>query len=243
MRKLSELNTYPQTSSTNWQSKAGRNLFVLVLAVIFSATSCFAWSWGWKKNAGTPLNSEYNNEGKGYVGTLPDISKNMESAEPKKAKPIYEKSRKFNSADEIKPVPRDNPSFVNIILKADKTSPYVNDINDLLPQLENILYCIENNFNVQKFNAKVYFFNKTVEYLQNKYAGMPESNFTSFQKLLTLSTHAKSVATLRAEAEKYRPYLAYTGAGYLYNDNVIDQQLDYLKTEIEETIVVLKDVK
>ena len=167
----------------------------------------------------------------------------MESAEPKKAKPIYEKSRKFNSADEIKPVPRDNPSFVNIILKADKTSPYVNDINDLLPQLENILYCIENNFNVQKFNAKVYFFNKTVEYLQNKYAGMPESNFTSFQKLLTLSTHAKSVATLRAEAEKYRPYLAYTGAGYLYNDNVIDQQLDYLKTEIEETIVVLKDVK
>ena len=72
---------------------------------------------------------------------------------------------------------------------------------------------------------------------------MPESNFTSFQKLLTLSTHAKSVATLRAEAEKYRPYLAYTGAGYLYNDNVIDQQLDYLKTEIEETIVVLKDVK
>ena len=47
--------------------------------------------------------------------------------------------------------------------------------------------------------------------------------------------------TLRAEAEKYRPYLAYTGAGYLYNDNVIDQQLEYLKTEIEDTIVVLKE--
>ena len=105
------------------------------------------------------------------------------------------------------------------------------------------MLCIEKNYDVQKFNAKVFFFNKTVEYLQGKYKDLPESSYTSFQKLLTLNTHTKSVATLRAEAEKYRPYLAYTGAGYLYNDNVINQQLDYLKTEIEETIVVLKDVK
>lgn len=218
-----------------------KKLAVLILAIIFSTPSCFAWSW--KKDNGTPLNHEYHNEGKGYVGTLPDISKNFESSEPKSAKPIYEKSKKFNSSDEIKPVPRDNPAFVNIILKSDKTSPYVNDINDLLPLLENILLCIENNYDVQKFNAKVFFFNKTVEYLQSKYNGMPESSYTSFQKLLILNTHAKSVATLRAEAEKYRPYLAYTGAGYLYNDNVINQQLEYLKTEIEDTIVILKDVK
>lgn len=218
-----------------------RKLAVLFLVMFFSTASCFAW--GWKKDTGTPLNKEYNNEGKGYVGTLPDISKNFQSSEPKSTKPIYEKSKKFNSSDEIKPVPRDNPAFVNIILKSDKTSPYVNDINDLLPLLENILLCIDNNYDVQKFNAKVFFFNKTVEYLQNKYKDLPESSFTSFQKLLTLNTHTKSVATLRAEAEKYRPYLAYTGAGYLYNDNVINQQLDYLKSEIEETIVVLKDVK
>lgn len=218
-----------------------RKLVVLVLVIFFSVTSCHAW--GWKKDNGTPLNKEYNNEGKGYVGTLPDISRNYESSEPKSAKPIYEKSKKFNSSEEIKPVPRDNPAFVNIILKSDKTSPYVNDINELLPLLENILLCIENNYDVQKFNAKVFFFNKTVEYLQDKYKDLPESSYTSFQKLLTLNTHTKSVATLRAEAEKYRPYLAYTGAGYLYNDNVIDQQLDFLKTEIEETIVVLKDVK
>ena len=191
-----------------------------------------------------PSFARENDSNQGYVGTLPDLGRNYQPVKENKKAPIEARPAKdFNSENEMKPVPRDNPAFVNIILKADKTSPYVNDINDLLPQLENILYCIENNFNVQKFNAKVFFFNKTVEYLQSKYAGMPESNFTSFQKLLTLSTHAKSVATLRAEAEKYRPYLAYTGAGYLYNDNVIDQQLDYLKTEIEETIVVLKDVK
>lgn len=218
-----------------------RKLAVLILIMFFGATHCSAF--GLKKDLGTPLNKEYNNEGKGYVGTLPDISKNFQGTEPNKAKPIYEKSRKFNSSDEIKPVPRENPSFVNIILKSDKTSPYVNDMNDLLPLLENILFCIDNNYDVQKFNAKVYFFNKTVEYLQSKYKGMPESSYTSFQKLLSLNTHAKSIATLRAEAEKYRPYLAYTGAGYLYNDNVINQQLNYLKTEIEETVIILKDVR
>ena len=209
---------------------------VSILTIIFlTASSCFAFG---TKNAEP---QEFDNAGKGYVGTLPDLSKGFTTSEPKNTKPVYEKTKDFNSSDEIRPVPRENPAFVNIILKQDKTSPYLNDIENILPLLENILYCIENNYDVQIFNAKVYFLNKTVEYLMGKYDGKPESSYLSFKKLLELNTHTKSVATLRSEAEKYRPYLAYTGAGYLYNDNVINQQLDYLKIEIEETIVVLKD--
>ena len=211
--------------------------FILAIFIIFlSASNCFAW--GFKKE---PVQTNIDTSGKGYVGKLPDISKNFTSSEPHNTKPVYEKTKEFNSSAEIKPVPRDNPAFVNIILKNDKVSPYLNDINDILPQLENILACIENESDVQKFNAKVYFLNKTVEYLSEKYYGKPESSYISFKKLLELNTHTKSVATLRAEAEKYKPYLAYTGAGYLYNENVIDQQLGYLKTEIEATIAVLKD--
>ena len=217
-----------------------KKIFVLTLALIISSTSCFAW--GWKKES-VDTSKDFDNEGRGYVGTLPDVTKNQKSSEPNKTTPTTEKTKDFNSSTELKPVPRDNPAFVNIILKSDKTSPYINDLNELLPQLENILLCIEQNSNVQKFNAKVYFFNKTVEYLQDKYKEKPESNSESFKKLLTLNTHTKSVATLRSEAEKYKPYLAYTGAGYLYNENVINQQLGYLKTEIEDTIVVLKEAK
>lgn len=223
-----------------------KKILALSLILLISAASCQAFNFPWKKDKtqsteATPL--EYDNEGKGYVGTLPDISKGYKTSEPKVSKPIIERNKNFNSSEEIKPIPRDNPAFVNIILKQDKTSPYVNDINELLPQLENILTCIEDNYDVQKFNAKVMFFTQNVKYLQEKYEGKPESSFDSFKKLLTLSTHSQSIATLRAEAEKYRPYLAYTGAGYLYNDNVINQQLDYLKTEIEDTIVILKEVR
>lgn len=217
-----------------------RKLLVLGLILTLSCECCYAW--GFKKSPKTaePV-TESTSEGKGYVGTLPDVSKSFQTSEPKSAKPMFEKTKDFNSSQEVKPVPRDNPAFVNIMLKTDKTSPYLNDLNEILPQLEKLLVCIENNDNVQKFNAKAYFFNKTVDYLRNKYEGKPESSYISFQKLLELSSHTQSIATLRAEAEKYRPYLAYTGAGYLYNDNVIDQQLEYLRVEIEDTIVVLKE--
>ncbi|MBO6087001.1 hypothetical protein J6P92_01465 [bacterium] len=231
-----------------------KKFLVLNLIFLMTCSDCYAWSFNWKKDK-TPKGEsmetvsepvevpEYDNYGSGYKGTLPDVSKNFGTSEPQSAKPTFEKSKKFNSAEEIKPVPRDNPAFVNIMLKTDKTSQYVNDINEIIPQLENILTCIENGYDVQKFNAKVHFFNQHIQYLQEKYEGKPECNFDSFQKLLTLSTHSQSIATLRSEAEKYRPYLAYTGAGYLYNDNVINQQLDYLRSEIEDTIVVLKDVR
>lgn len=221
-----------------------RKIAVLLLAIIISSQSCYSWGW-WKKDTDknkTQPAIEIESEGRGYRGNLPDLTKGFKTSEPQYTKPIYETTKKFNSSEEIKPVPRDNPAFVNIILKTDKTSPYVNDINDILPQLENLLLCIENNNDVQKFNAKAYFFNKTVEYLKNKYDGLPESSFFSFRKLLELSAHTQSLATLRAEAEKYRPYLAYTGAGYLYNDNVINEQLEYLREEIEDTIAILKQV-
>lgn len=226
-----------------------KKLLTLSLLLIFSCTSCYGFTLPWKKDKAQPTSTEapepveYDNQGRGYVGDLPDVTKGYKTSDPKATKPIVDKNKKFNSAEEIKPVPRDNPAFVNIMLKQDKISPYINDINELLPQLENILTCIENGYDVQKFNAKVMFFTQSVQYLQEKYEGKPESTFESFNKLLTLSTHSQSVATLRSEAEKYRPYLAYGGAGYLYNDNVINEQLDYLKSEIEDTIVVVKEAR
>ena len=141
----------------------------------------------------------------------------------------------------MKPIPREDPAFVNIILKSDKTSEYINDLNEMIPVLEKILDSIEEHEPVQRFVARVYFLNKNVEYLRDKYAEKPESTFVSFQRLQEVSNHAQTVSNLRTEAEKYKPYLAYGGAGYIYNSNNIEQQLEYLKIEIEEAIVVLKE--
>lgn len=212
-----------------------KKLYILILAIILSSTSCYAF-FGKKDNS-------LDMEGKGYMGTLPDVTKTFGTSEPGSAKPIFEKTQQFHSVNELKPIPREDPAFVNIILKPDKTSQYINDLNDFILMLEKIYDSIENREDVQKFVARVYFFNKNADYFRNKYMGKPESYYVSYQRLLELSLHAGTVSNLRAEAEKYKPYLAYTGAGQIYNSTNIDQQLEFLKNEIEQTIVVLKEAE
>lgn len=184
-------------------------------------------------------------EGKGYIGTLPDLTRDYEpkkgTQDEKSVKAIP--SKDFNSENELKPIPNDDPSFVNIILKKDKTSKYANDVNEFIILLENIFDLIDDNANVQLFNAKVYYFNKSADYFRDKYANRPESQYISYKRILELNTHAQSIAQLRAEAEKYNPYLAYGGSGYIYNPNNIQEQIGYLKTEIQQTILLLREVE
>ncbi len=184
-------------------------------------------------------------DGKGYVGTLPELTRNYGSNSeatdntPASVSPIP--SKDFNSEREIKPAPIEDPSFVNIILKTDKTSKYANDLNVLIPILEEIYDMIEENKNVQIFNAKVYYSNQSVDDFRDKYANKPEGQFISYKRLLELNTHTRSIALLRSEAEKYNPYLSYGSEGYIYNPNNIREQMGYLKKEIRETILLLRE--
>ena len=182
-----------------------------------------------------------NFDGQGYAGTLPDLSRSFRPTEPKTATPNIEQVQPFHSANQIKPAPKDDATFVNIILKQDKTSQYVNDLNQIIPMLEKIQDSIEDDESTQLFNAKVYYFNKNAEFLKEKYLNKPESEYYSFKKLMELNTHTKSVALLRSEAVKYNPYLAYSGAGYIYDPNNINEQLEFLKAEVERTIILLKE--
>lgn len=173
----------------------------------------------------------------------PISQSNMTHPNLLKARQFLKKPKNFHSANELKPIPREDPAFVNIILKPDKTSQYLNDLNDFILMLEKIYDSIENREDVQKFVAKVYFFKKNADYFRDKYATKPESYYESYQRVLDLSLRANAVSQLRAEAEKYKPYLAYSGAGKVYNSENIDQQLEYLKSEIESTIAVLKEAE
>lgn len=207
---------------------------VFLLALIFSTTNTFAF-FG--------KDEKIDTEGKGYLGTLPNLTKQYEVTEPAQGTPIFDKTQQFHSSNELKPIPREDPSFVNIILKPDKTSEYINDLNDFIIMLEKLYDSIENREDIQKFAAKVYFFNKNADYFRDKYANKPESYFISYQKLLELSLRANTISNLRVEAEKYKAYLAYSNAGKIYNSENIDLQLDYLKNEIESVIVILKEAE
>ena len=181
---------------------------------------------------------------RGYIGTLPDLTGDfVPKTTPAESSSVQAiPSKDFNSSTSIKPAPENDPTFVNIILKRDKASQYVNDVNDFIPVLESLYDLIEEGGSVQLFNAKAFFLNKSIDYFRDKYADKPESQFVSYKKLMDLNTHLRSIALLRNEAQKYNPYLAYSGEGYIYNPNNIQEQLDYLKIEIEQVILALREV-
>ena len=209
--------------------------FVALLIIFSFALPSHAFFWNKKDKA---LEKEL--QGKGYAGTLPDIENKAEKTKIQVAEPMFE-PQQFNNPEELKPVPRDNPAFIDIIQKKDKTSQYVTDANNIIPMLEKLYDCIDENESVQLFVSKGNLLTVNIDYLAQKYDGKPESYYESFKKLIEVNRYVKTVMTLRKEAAKYQRFMAYTESGSIYSPANIEQQLDYLKEEINSTILLLKE--
>ena len=211
--------------------------FLICLIIMSFALPSHAFFWKKKNKA---LEAEL--QGKGYAGTLPDIGKEREGGTTvKKGTPLFEVKDGFNDPKDLKPVPRDNPAFVDIIQKQDKTSEYVKDANDLIPMLEKLMDCIEDEENVQLFVTKANLLTMNIDHIMEKYDGQPECCYESFKKLAEVNRYVKSISTLRREAVTYQRYLAYTESGSIYNPENINQQLEYLKEEINSAILLLRE--
>lgn len=181
--------------------------------------------------------------GSGYVGTLPDVTERFQKSQTEEAKPSFDYQDGFNDQNSLKPVPRDNPAFVNIIMKKDKTSQYVNDLNSIIPIVEKLQTIIEEQDNVQVFNAESYFLKTNVEYFRDKYKNKAEQSYISYKKLAQLNTHVQSVAQLRLDSEAQSPYITAEQSGNSFTQNNINNQLDYLLDDIKSTLVVLKETR
>lgn len=179
--------------------------------------------------------------GSGYVGTLPDVTQRFQTAAPEEAHPVFKYEDGFNDQDDIKPAPRNNPAFVNIIMKKDKTSQYINDLNSIISIIEDVQTSIEEQENVQRFNAQAYYLKTNVEYFRDKYKNKAEGSYISFKKVMQVNTQVQSIAQLRLEREIYSPYVTEAQSGNLFSKNNINTQLDYLLAEIKTTLVVLKE--
>lgn len=211
-----------------------RKLLLLFIAICLISPVQAAF-WNKKDKA---LEAEL--EGKGYAGTLPNIQKKYEKKENKVTTPIFESQNGFKDPSELKPVPKDNPAFINIIEKKDKTSEYINDANEIIPIMEKLVDCIEENGNVQLFITRANVLSMNLDHLMEKYKGQPESYYESFKKLSEINRYVKTVALLRREALTYQRYLAYQSTGSIYNPENINQQLEYLKEELNTAIIMLK---
>lgn len=209
--------------------------FVLCLILMSFALPSHAWFWEKKDKA---LEAEL--QGKGYAGTLPELNKNLQPKQKKVSTPIFESQEGFNNPSDLKPVPKDNPAFINIISKKDKTSSYVIDANEIIPLIEKLADAIEEDANVQLFVTRANVLSMNLDHLRGKYDGQPESYYESFKKLMEINQSVKTLAQLRREAVTYQRYLAYQSTGSIYNPENINQQLQYLLEELNTAVILLK---
>jgi hypothetical protein len=212
-----------------------KKLLILIFS-LFLLSGQITYAWWWTTN-------NDNTDSKGYLGTLPDITDTVEEPEIKDLKPLFEYQDGFNNSDMIKPAPVDNPAFVNIIKKKDKKSYYIKDLDEIIVTLEKLQTIIESSENVQKFNAQAYFFKVNVDFLREKYSKKSEGSYNSFKRLMQLNTHVQAVAQLRSQREAYGPYVATSQNANLFSQNGVSIQLDYLLSDIKETLVILKQTQ
>ena len=212
-----------------------KKIFIIFLIIMCTGLGVYAKT----KNSTT----ENVMEQRGYTGSLPDILDKYQTTRPEKGTPIFEAEEGFDDPDKLKPVPRDNPAFVDIILKKDKTSTYVNDINRIIPQLESLIDSIEKDESIQLFVAKAVTFDFSVGALRKKFENKPERYFISYEKLMALAIRAKSLAELRKEGAEYNKYLAYQTAGAIYAPDNIRKELNYFLEECLETLKILREVE
>lgn len=209
--------------------------FLICLIILNITLPSYAWFWDKKDKA---LEAEL--EGKGYAGTLPEVNKNLQPKEKKTATPIFESQKDFNDPSDLKPVPKDNPAFINIISKKDKTSNYIIDANEIIPLIERLVSTIEDEEKLQLFITRANVLTMNLDHLIKKYDGQPESYYESFRKLTEINQAVKTISQLRREAVTYQRYLAYQSTGSIYNPENINQQLQYLLEELNTAIILLK---
>ena len=179
---------------------------------------------------------------KGYKGDLPDVLERFDKMLPKTSSPQFQSIDAFNTSRGYKPVPRDNPTFVNTMIKKAKVSEFVNDINEILPIVEKLVYSIENNENEQLFTARANYLYDDVEFFRKKYADAPEHYYPVYSALIAVSNRAKGIVSIRNEARVYASYLPYQTEGYMYSPQYINEQLSHLKAELLNAISLMKDV-
>ncbi len=181
--------------------------------------------------------------GSGYKGSLPDINMQFEykRSSVQETQPFYKTIDEIDHPPQFKNVPRENPAYIDIILKKDKSSPYINDLNDVIPLLEKLQKCIQTDGSIQKFNAIASSIIDHADYIAQKYADKPERYYISFSKLQNISAQVRSVATLRCESLVYIKYLATQGEGQIYSKESLQEQIDLLEQELKITIRILKD--
>ena len=183
----------------------------------------------------------------GYVGTLPNVEAEFsylkkEHSEKASAPYSVKELDKQNEA-QLKPIPRNNENYVDIIIKRDKATQYLSDMNSVILIMEKLRKCINTNQDIQKFNAIVSNLIDNVDYIVREYKDKPESNYLSYSIIISISEEARSVADYRTQGLAAEKYIPYNSPDNIYTKENLDKKLQTLLYDVTDSLFVLKNLE
>ena len=179
--------------------------------------------------------------GAGYQGVLPDLDAEM-SYKIKATKLKHSPYQQSEKEPVLQKVPRENKEYVDIIIKKNRTSEYVKDIQPIISLLDKFKTYIEDEKDIQMFNAIASNYIDHAYYIQTKYAKRPERHYASYRALVSLAEDTREAAALKSEGVIYTKYLPYSEEGQKYSKANLRANSDTLLKKIYDTLYVLKNL-
>ena len=180
---------------------------------------------------------------KGYYGELPDINSDFEYKKQTlpSAPQIDMEIPKDDEFDEdnIKKAPYDDSLFLDMVIKKEPDSQYLNDIQKLKYALENLKKCIEEQGSIQRFNACVNVFELYVQNFKKKYENKSESLKESYIDVLNTNYYAKLLGNLKYDSNYYARYIP-TNQGKYSKENIAFEEKKLLD-RINRTLFLLNN--
>lgn len=197
------------------------------------------WNIFSKKNK-----KDENEEQKGYWGTIPDIESDFKHKNQSKQTPSETNMKVLQDDEELpeenlKKAPFDDALFLDMVIKKQKDSNYLNDIQKSRLALHSLKKCIEENSDIQRFNAAVNMLDLYVQNLKKKYENESESMKESYIELLNTNYYAKTLGNLKYDANYYARYIP-TNQGKYSKDNISFEE-EKLLNRINKTIFLLNN--
>jgi hypothetical protein len=179
--------------------------------------------------------------GAGYEGTLPDLESEM-SYKLKSKKVKYPPLKQSDEEPKLQKVPKEDKDYVDIIVKKNRTAEYIKDIQPIITLLEKFKTYIEDEQNIQMFNAIASNYIDHAYYIKNKYANRPEHFYVSYRAMVALAEETRNLAMLKSEGLVYTRYVPYSADGQKYSPANMKTYSDKLLKQIYETLYVLKNL-
>jgi len=176
----------------------------------------------------------------GYYGTLPDIKQDFKYKETtsSKAPEINDTiPTEEIEAENLKPAPVNDTLFLDVIVKKDKASNYINDVQKTKFALMNLKKCIEDNGDIQRFNGCVNMVDMYSKNLAEKYENQSDSLRNSYIDIQNTNYYAKVLGNLLYDSNYYARYTP-VQTGKYSKENIESKKQDLLK-RINKTLFLI----